>query len=69
MMIDLAGTEPFLRRQLPDVVASMLQIAEAPGPEDGTRHLAIEFVVTLVASNTILSMAAEVLRSQRALLR
>ena len=68
MMIDLAGTEPFLRCQLPDVVASMLQIAEAPGPEDGTRHLAIEFV-TLVASNTILSMAAEVLRSQRALLR
>ncbi|VAI01413.1 unnamed protein product [Triticum turgidum subsp. durum] len=48
MMIELAGLEPrFLRRQLPDVVASMLQIAEAPGLEDGTRHLAVEFVVTL----------------------
>ncbi|XP_062212132.1 uncharacterized protein LOC133913097 [Phragmites australis] len=48
MMIELAGAEPrFLRRQLPDVVASMLQIAEAPGLEDGTRHLAVEFVVTL----------------------
>jgi hypothetical protein len=48
MMIDLAGAEPrFLRRQLPDVVASMLHIAEAPGLEDGTRHLAVEFVVTL----------------------
>ncbi|KAL6637674.1 hypothetical protein ACP70R_025246 [Stipagrostis hirtigluma subsp. patula] len=48
MMIELAGAEPrFLRRQLPDVVASMLQIAEAAGLEDGTRHLAVEFVVTL----------------------
>ncbi|GJN23631.1 hypothetical protein PR202_gb11295 [Eleusine coracana subsp. coracana] len=48
MMIELAGAEPrFLRRQLPDVVASMLQIAEASGLEDGTRHLAVEFVVTL----------------------
>nr|CAB3493578.1 unnamed protein product [Digitaria exilis] len=48
MMIELAGSEPrFLRRQLPDVIASMLQIAEAPGLEDGTRHLAVEFVVTL----------------------
>uniref|UniRef100_A0A0D9VXV9 TOG domain-containing protein n=1 Tax=Leersia perrieri TaxID=77586 RepID=A0A0D9VXV9_9ORYZ len=48
MMIELAGAEPrFLRRQLPDVVGSMLQIAEAPGLEDGTRHLAVEFVVTL----------------------
>jgi importin-5 len=48
MMIELAGAEPrFLRRQLLDVVASMLQIAEAPGLEDGTRHLAVEFVVTL----------------------
>ncbi|XP_044979842.1 importin-5-like [Hordeum vulgare subsp. vulgare] len=48
MMIELAGLEPrFLRRQLPDVVAAMLQIAEAPGLEDGTRHLAVEFVVTL----------------------
>jgi hypothetical protein len=68
-MIELAYAEPFLRHQLPDVVASMLQISEAPGLEDGTRHLAIKFVVTLVASNTILSMAAELLRSQRVLIR
>ncbi|XP_055814570.1 uncharacterized protein LOC129884270 isoform X1 [Solanum dulcamara] len=48
LMIELAGTEPrFLRRQLVDVVGAMLQIAEAESLEEGTRHLAIEFVITL----------------------
>lgn len=48
LLIDLAGTEPrFLRRQLADVVGSMLQIAEADRLEEGTRHLAVEFVITL----------------------
>jgi hypothetical protein len=48
LLIELAGAEPrFLRRQLVDVVGSMLQIAEAEGLEEGTRHLAIEFVITL----------------------
>ncbi|KAG2675221.1 hypothetical protein I3760_13G174400 [Carya illinoinensis] len=48
LLIELAGTEPrFLRRQLVDVVGSMLQIAEAEALEEGTRHLAIEFVITL----------------------
>ena len=48
LLIELAGTEPrFLRRQLVDVVGSMLQIAEAETLEEGTRHLAIEFVITL----------------------
>ncbi|XP_057472819.1 uncharacterized protein LOC130761356 [Actinidia eriantha] len=48
LLIELAGTEPrFLRRQLVDVVGSMLQIAEAESLEEGTRHLAIEFVITL----------------------
>lgn len=48
LLIELAGTEPrFLRKQLPDVVGSMLQIAEAPQLEEGTRHLAVEFVITL----------------------
>ncbi|CAI9108164.1 OLC1v1007707C1 [Oldenlandia corymbosa var. corymbosa] len=48
LLIELAGTEPrFLRRQLVDVVGSMLQIAEAQSLEEGTRHLAIEFVITL----------------------
>ncbi|CAL0323404.1 unnamed protein product [Lupinus luteus] len=48
LLIELAGTEPrFLRRQIMDVVGSMLQIAEAESLEEGTRHLAIEFVVTL----------------------
>ncbi|CAN4091783.1 unnamed protein product [Withania somnifera] len=48
LLIELAGTEPrFLRRQLVDVVAAMLQIAEAESLEEGTRHLAIEFVITL----------------------
>ncbi|CAN1335991.1 Ipo5 [Linum perenne] len=49
LLIELAGTEPrFLRRQLVDVVGAMLQIAEAADSlEEGTRHLAIEFVITL----------------------
>lgn len=48
LLIELAGTEPrFLRRQLPDVIGAMLQIAEADGLEEGTRHLAVEFVITL----------------------
>ncbi|CAL5433751.1 unnamed protein product [Camellia sinensis] len=48
LLIELAGTEPrFLRRQLVDVVGSMLQIAEAETLEEGTRHLAVEFVITL----------------------
>ncbi|CAA6659084.1 unnamed protein product [Spirodela intermedia] len=48
LLIELAGTEPkFLRRQLVEVVGSMLQIAEADGLEEGTRHLAVEFVITL----------------------
>lgn len=48
LLIELAGTEPrFLRRQLVDVVGSMLQVAEAEALEEGTRHLAIEFVITL----------------------
>ncbi|THU73029.1 hypothetical protein C4D60_Mb04t18480 [Musa balbisiana] len=48
LLVELAGAEPrFLRRQLADVVGAMLQIAEADGLEEGTRHLAIEFVITL----------------------
>ncbi|GKA65282.1 importin-5-like protein [Tanacetum coccineum] len=48
LLIELAGSEPrFLRRQLVEVVGSMLQIAEAESLEEGTRHLAIEFVITL----------------------
>eukprot|EP00262_Sarcandra_glabra_P020966 TRINITY_DN855_c0_g1_i1.p1 TRINITY_DN855_c0_g1~~TRINITY_DN855_c0_g1_i1.p1 ORF type:complete len:1178 (+),score=212.96 TRINITY_DN855_c0_g1_i1:195-3536(+) len=48
LLVELAGTEPrFLRRQLVDVVGSMLQIAEVSRLEEATRHLAIEFVVTL----------------------
>ncbi|XP_073040413.1 uncharacterized protein [Primulina eburnea] len=48
LLIELAGAEPrFLRRQIVDVVGSMLQVAEANSLEEGTRHLAIEFVITL----------------------
>ncbi|MBA0832834.1 hypothetical protein Goarm_017195, partial [Gossypium armourianum] len=48
LLIELAGTEPrFLRRQIMEVVGSMLQIAEAESLEEGTRHLAIEFIITL----------------------
>ncbi|GLJ16157.1 hypothetical protein SUGI_0269600 [Cryptomeria japonica] len=48
MLIEVAGTAPqFLRKQLPEVVSSMLQIAEAESLEDGIRHLALEFLITL----------------------
>ncbi|XP_021282305.1 importin-5-like [Herrania umbratica] len=48
LLIELAGSEPrFLRRQIMEVVGSMLQIAEAESLEEGTRHLAVEFVITL----------------------
>ncbi|RWW57492.1 hypothetical protein BHE74_00035710 [Ensete ventricosum] len=48
LLVELAGVEPrFLRHQLAVVVGAMLQIAEADGLEEGTRHLAIEFIVTL----------------------
>ncbi|XVF56868.1 hypothetical protein PTKIN_Ptkin06aG0154900 [Pterospermum kingtungense] len=48
LLIELAGAEPrFLRRQIVEVVGSMLQIAEAESLEEGTRHLAVEFIITL----------------------
>ncbi|KAH7296218.1 hypothetical protein KP509_26G014000 [Ceratopteris richardii] len=48
MFIDVAETEPrFLRKQLVEVVSSMLQIADADRLEDATRHLAVEFLITL----------------------
>ena len=48
MLIEIAGSEPrFLRKQLVDVVGSILQIAETEGLEEGTQHLAVEFMVTL----------------------
>lgn len=48
LLIELAGTEPrFLRRQHVEIVGAMVQIAEAQSLEEGTRHLAIEFVITL----------------------
>ncbi|KAK9062401.1 hypothetical protein SSX86_019587 [Deinandra increscens subsp. villosa] len=48
LLIELAGTEPrFLRKQITEVVGAMLQIAEAETLEEGTKHLALEFVITL----------------------
>ncbi|EFJ15568.1 hypothetical protein SELMODRAFT_155690 [Selaginella moellendorffii] len=48
MFIEVAGSEPrFMRRQLVDVVSTMMQIAEAESLEEGTRHLAVEFLITL----------------------
>ncbi|XP_071735518.1 uncharacterized protein [Rutidosis leptorrhynchoides] len=48
LLIELAGTEPrFLRKQIVEIVGVMLQIAEAETLEEGTKHLALEFVVTL----------------------
>ncbi|KAH7315386.1 hypothetical protein KP509_21G047300 [Ceratopteris richardii] len=48
MFIEIAGTEPqFLRKQLVEIVSNMLKIADADGLEDATRHLAVEFLITL----------------------
>ena len=47
-LIDVADEHPrFLRRQLPDVVSAMLQIAETESLDEGTRRLSAEFLVTL----------------------
>ncbi|KAI3747197.1 hypothetical protein L6452_09648 [Arctium lappa] len=48
LLIELAGTKPsFLRKQIAEVVGLMLQIPEAETLEEGTKHLAVEFVITL----------------------
>ncbi|XP_059288765.1 uncharacterized protein LOC132042163 [Lycium ferocissimum] len=47
--IELAKNEPrFFRSQLVDVVSTMFEITEAESLEDRTRHLAVEFLITLV---------------------
>ncbi|XP_009596016.1 uncharacterized protein [Nicotiana tomentosiformis] len=49
---DLAKNEPrFLRRQLVVVVGSILDIAEYEKLQEGTRHGAVEFLVTLVEAS------------------
>ncbi|KAM5584469.1 importin-5 [Rosa sericea] len=48
LFIELAGTHPTLLSRRGQIVRAMLQIAEAIEVlEQGTRHLAIEFVITL----------------------
>ena len=48
MFVEVAGTEPrFLRKQLQPVCQAMLQIAAEQNFEEGVRHLAVEFIVTL----------------------
>ncbi|EFN51416.1 hypothetical protein CHLNCDRAFT_59245 [Chlorella variabilis] len=48
MFIEIAEAHPrFLRRQLPQVVDAMLQIAESESLDEGVRTLAAEFLVTL----------------------
>ena len=48
MLVEVAGTEPrFLRKQLEPVCQAMLTIAAEEKFEEGVRHLAIEFIVTL----------------------
>ncbi|XP_060195742.1 uncharacterized protein LOC132624988 [Lycium barbarum] len=47
--IELAEDEPrFFRSQLVDVVSTMFEITEAETLEERTRHLAVEFLITLV---------------------
>ncbi|GJZ37307.1 importin-5 [Tanacetum coccineum] len=51
LLIGLARTElRFLRRQLVEVLRSMLQVAKAESLEEGTRHLEIEFLIKLSES-------------------
>ena len=48
MFVDLAGSDPrFVRKHLSHIVDAMMTIAEHDDLEDGTRHLATEFLVTL----------------------
>ncbi|GAB4851477.1 Importin-5 [Ancistrocladus abbreviatus] len=52
LLTDLAGTEPkFFKYELVEVVGSILEIAEAESFQEGTRHLAIEFIITLAESS------------------
>lgn len=47
-LIEVAEQHPkFLKKQLPEVIAAMLQIANAPQLDPPTRTLAVEFMVTL----------------------
>ncbi|KAK6802340.1 hypothetical protein RDI58_000120 [Solanum bulbocastanum] len=49
LFIELAKKEPrFFRRQLVDVVSDMFEIAEDKSVKEKTKHLAVEFVLTLV---------------------
>ncbi|KAH0733679.1 hypothetical protein KY289_004867 [Solanum tuberosum] len=49
LFIELAKKEPrFFRRQLVDVVSDMFEIAEDKNVKEKTKHLAVEFVLTLV---------------------
>lgn len=48
IFVELAVSEPrFLRQNIIDVVSCMLQIVRADQLEEGTRHLAIEFLIGL----------------------
>ncbi|XP_059278722.1 uncharacterized protein LOC132032929 isoform X1 [Lycium ferocissimum] len=49
IFIELAENDPrFFRRQLVDVVHDMFEIAEAKSSAEETKHLAVEFLLTLV---------------------
>nr|XP_009770140.1 PREDICTED: importin-5-like isoform X2 [Nicotiana sylvestris] len=49
LFMEFAKNEPrFLRRQLTDVVSTMFEVAEDESLKEATRHLAIEFLLTLV---------------------
>ncbi|KAK8961974.1 hypothetical protein KSP40_PGU006553 [Platanthera guangdongensis] len=51
LLVDLADTDPeFLRGQLPDMVGSLLLIAESDSLAESTRHLAVEFLATLAVA-------------------
>ena len=48
LFVELAGSDPrFVRKHLSHVVEAMMTVAEHDDLEDGTRHLATEFLVTL----------------------
>lgn len=48
LFVELAGSDPrFVKKHLTHVVDAMMTIAEHDDLEDGTRHLATEFLVTL----------------------
>jgi importin-5 len=64
LLIDLAGSEPnFFRNFVKDtnIVLDILAVAENGQLEEGTRHLALEFVITIVEAGKLSTGTSSIL--------